>query len=249
MSTFHLFSLLPPEIRIRIWNCALNIPTIVQLCFTAQDPLGWDMRLVSRRIPTLLHTSRESRSQALKIFPTKLPGPRETYINFTLDTTVLSSATMPYHIEWVTETLAFRGSLDVSHVRHLAIDFNWWRSFDISLRLRNLTLFGSVESLTLFVEEADGGYVRFEEIEDGDGGLLWDYDSEVEFGVRNACRRDLDALKRSYDEILENEQHEDYELVIDWKLPELKAMKLKGNILNQVSKDLATEKGWHTIGA
>jgi hypothetical protein len=61
----------------------------------------------------------------------------------------------------------------------------------------------------------------------------------------------LEALKRSF-EVLEHEQHEDYEdyeFVADWKLPELKAMKLKGKILNQVSKELAIEKGWRTIGA
>lgn len=94
-NAFHLFPRLPIELRHKTLTFALQIPTLVPLIFTAEDPMGWDMHLVSRSIPPLLHSSHESRLLTLKNYPTPftLPGSKlQVYVNFDIDTVMVRVA-------------------------------------------------------------------------------------------------------------------------------------------------------------
>lgn len=144
-------------------------------------------------------------------------------------------------------TLVFERRLDVTFVRNLAINLNWWRLCDIEDLVEYLCKFDSVEKLILFVEEAaecDAEFVRI--CEEGEG-LIWNYDhSDHESGIliENAVLQAKTDFEEFFQLVCEDETHQLNYLCINWEMPEFKAMKLKGRILDQVTKDKAGSRGW-----
>jgi len=63
-SSFKLFPVLPPEIRLYIWQYALLVPRIVEIDFDE----NWHYR--SRTLPPLLSCNRESPKECLKAYST-----------------------------------------------------------------------------------------------------------------------------------------------------------------------------------
>jgi hypothetical protein len=63
-SSFKLFPVLPPEIRLYVWQYALSVPRIVEIDFVE----NWHYR--SRALPPLLSCNRESRKECLKAYST-----------------------------------------------------------------------------------------------------------------------------------------------------------------------------------
>ncbi|KAH7386605.1 hypothetical protein BKA64DRAFT_711818 [Cadophora sp. MPI-SDFR-AT-0126] len=244
---FHQFSLLPPEIRTRIWTLVLNTPAIIQLCFDCEGYAkhritgaytGGDTNLIltNRHIPSLLHVNRESRSQALKIHPDTVPGRADTYVNPELDTVCFGSGMLPYPFECVYDSLENHGGMKIDRLKHLAVDINWWNTFEGTYWWRDY-LYSTLESFTIYVEDPDEGEVRFEEIEQGDDSLLWDYDHEVGFGIKNECKKERGNLETALEEILEDDEYSHY--IGDWKVPEVRILKLRGSAsISSYSGDL-----------
>jgi 2EXR family len=181
-------------VRIHIWTQALWTPRIVQLCFDGEDGYGWDIHLVSRAIPPLLHACSESRAAALMVYPHRYyemqSASLETYINFEIDVICLTSAVLGYWFEWLHQAFdLLKGwrALQDPHtelVRHLAVNINWINTHQTSVFLACLPKYESLETLTLFVESEDPpqGETRLVEIEDSDENALWDYSFYLDEG-------------------------------------------------------------------
>jgi hypothetical protein len=255
MDTFPLFPYFPPEVRIHIWEKALWTPRIVQFCFAGEDGFGWDIHLVSRVIPPLLHACPESRAAALKVYWHRFYEMRntalETYVNFEVDIVCLSSAVLGYWFEWLNDAFemlkAYKAPQDVyvDLVRHLAININWVNTHRRSEFLRCLPKYELLETLTLFVESEDSsqGETRLVEIEDGDENAIWDYSAHLDDGeVVGGFDEILQDIQKCYDDIIEDEDHEHHELFVNWSLPKLKIMKLEGKVLRQLSEREARGK-------
>ncbi|KAF4632494.1 hypothetical protein G7Y89_g5631 [Cudoniella acicularis] len=95
-NTFHLFPLLPPEIRCLIWHfAALSHPArVIYLEFSASETLHGQKRgyTSSASIPAVLHTCQDSRNEALRAryqleFATTSadPAPARIYVDFNSD--------------------------------------------------------------------------------------------------------------------------------------------------------------------
>jgi len=184
LESFPHFPCFPPELRIHIWTQALWTPRIVQLCFDGEDGYGWGIRLVSRVMPPLLHACSESRAATLKVYPHRYYEMQntslETYINFEIDMICLTSAVLGYWFEWLHQAFdllkGWRAPQDphTELVRHLAININWINTHQTSVFLACLPKYGSLETLTLFVESEDlsQGETRLVEIGDSDENAL-----------------------------------------------------------------------------
>ncbi|EGS23838.1 uncharacterized protein CTHT_0005450 [Thermochaetoides thermophila DSM 1495] len=68
--TFHLFPLLPPELRLKIWECLIQPRIVAAACFDSRFEAQRRVQLTCRprrpAVPVLLHVCRESRELALK---------------------------------------------------------------------------------------------------------------------------------------------------------------------------------------
>lgn len=88
LTTFHLFPMLPSELRIQVWNLALSVPRVVTVSCKKERRNGYwrfTKSFVSHTaVPALLHTCRESR---LEGFLTYIPmfkndiSPTYTYVS------------------------------------------------------------------------------------------------------------------------------------------------------------------------
>src|ERR1700761_3580389 len=103
LTTFHLFPMLPSELRIKVWNLALSLPRVVTVSCKRERLYGtrrFAKSFVSQTAVTaLLHTCRESR---LEGFLTYIPtfktdtSPVYTYISFEHDTIRCTDSILEY---------------------------------------------------------------------------------------------------------------------------------------------------------
>ncbi|KAH8815430.1 hypothetical protein F5884DRAFT_178154 [Xylogone sp. PMI_703] len=103
--TFHLFSSLAPEIRIKIWAYVASVPRVIRLQYrmssqkrekdgrTISNFVGWHS---PDPVPAILSVSREARQEGLKHYQLafgtmKFHAPK-TYFNFEVDTLRVGAA-------------------------------------------------------------------------------------------------------------------------------------------------------------
>ena len=94
LTQFALFLNLPIETHHSVFTHALNTPVVVPLIFDALDPMAWDLHLICRTIPPLMHTNRKSQLLALTIYPKPFTLPsnrRQAYVHFDVDTVLLTA--------------------------------------------------------------------------------------------------------------------------------------------------------------
>jgi len=149
-----------------------------------------------------------------------------------------------YPFECVYESLE-DGGMKMARLKHLVVDINWWNTFEGTFWWKEY-LYSTLESFTIYVEDPDEGELRFEEIEQGDDSLLWDYDHNVGFGIKNECKKERGNLETALEEILEDDEYSDY--TGDWKVPEVRISKLRGKIEHQIMKEVAIRDGWWYVG-
>ncbi|KAM3073586.1 hypothetical protein ACMFMF_006789 [Clarireedia jacksonii] len=103
-SSFHHFSLLPFELRHKIYTFILSQPRTVSITCEKKVLVPTTRRYIesfssTTPIPPLLHVSRESRREALKYYTpsfTTTHSPKYIYINFSIDTVKLSEGILGY---------------------------------------------------------------------------------------------------------------------------------------------------------
>jgi hypothetical protein len=132
--SFTLFPLLPPEIRLKIWETIGSEPNIVELSRTPTAAPIPESRWFSHSKPPILFTiCSESREAALKTYSTLdfppeqkgIPWPK-LYINFAVDTLWLCS---DLHVLWARDLLEQSDRLK-SKLRSLAIDETVWKALN-----------------------------------------------------------------------------------------------------------------------
>ncbi|KAF4633960.1 hypothetical protein G7Y89_g4151 [Cudoniella acicularis] len=119
LSTFHLFTKLPIELRLKIYNLAIK-PRIFHFNHTAakRSKLRTD-----DFIPPLLHVCQESRTELIKHYESVAINNRSILVNQNLDTLVWIRYNGP---------LTFRGDCarliytDIPKFRHIAISTKFW---------------------------------------------------------------------------------------------------------------------------
>jgi len=95
LDTFHLFPILPQELRLAIWVIALKEPRIVAIRkLDVYKPPGRELRYFHPcdPPPAITQICSESRREALKVYTRAFPyglTPRYTYINFALDRLII----------------------------------------------------------------------------------------------------------------------------------------------------------------
>jgi hypothetical protein len=103
MTTFHLFPMLPSELRLKIWNLALSTPRVVTIS-CEREMLDRTRRFArsfvsQSAVPALLHTCRESRFEGLStytpLFKTDA-SPIYTYVSFEHDTIQCADSILEY---------------------------------------------------------------------------------------------------------------------------------------------------------
>lgn len=123
-SSFTLFPKLPTELRLRILRFAAQAPRMVQIsresgCWKAQDKR-------TKPVPSLLHVSRESRKEILKVYELYF-CPYNIYFNFEYDIFGLGGLDKPVLYTGLHEFCSLfdkMKSKDLSRVRYLAIGAN-----------------------------------------------------------------------------------------------------------------------------
>lgn len=148
LTTFHLFPLLPSELRIKVWNLALSVPRVVTVS-CEKEILNRTRRFVKSfasktAVPALLHTCRESRLEGFltyaPVFKTDT-SPIYTYISFEHDT-----------IQCMDSMLEYIGEEEVERVQRMILevkDMAYFGHFhmDVLMRMRKL------RELDLLVQE------------------------------------------------------------------------------------------------
>ena len=146
LNTFALFALLPPELRLKIWECLIQPRVLVAACFDSRFHAEKRSQLALRRkktpIPVLLHVNHESRSLALRHYepafawkiPHRLLGPdtgvvparRDAHVwfNFSLDALLLLGDLEPCDAHGFNSPMVyFLRREDTRRVRHVAVAF------------------------------------------------------------------------------------------------------------------------------
>lgn len=103
--TFHLFPILPQEIRLQIWSIILHEPRNTPIrrktnwkCGSDKDLLYFQPRTPP---PVLTQVCSESRAEALQVYTRAFTyglEPRYTYINFALDRLIISDWDLFVHV-------------------------------------------------------------------------------------------------------------------------------------------------------
>ncbi|EAW10137.1 2EXR domain-containing protein [Aspergillus clavatus NRRL 1] len=138
-TTFHLFPLLPPELRLRIWSLLLSTPRNIPIA--CQRGIHPNSRRFARFFttptlpPPLLHVNHESRTEALRIYTAQFQtaySPRSIYIAFDRDVLQLPE-----------DVLAYLGADELDRVQALTIevsDASYFGHFylDVVRRMRRL---------------------------------------------------------------------------------------------------------------
>jgi hypothetical protein len=119
-TTFHLFPLLPSELRLKVWNLALSISREITVICERERLLGTRRFKKSFRsqtaVPALLHTCRESRLEGFltykPMFQTEYSS-AYIYVSFDNDT-----------IKCVDSSLEHIGDDELERVQRLIVDVN-----------------------------------------------------------------------------------------------------------------------------
>lgn len=104
VSSFHPFTLLPFELRLKIYTLIIRQPRIVSITCEKKVLVPTPRRYIASfttttRTPPLLHVSRESRREALTHYApffTTTHSPKYIYINFSHDTIQLAEGILGY---------------------------------------------------------------------------------------------------------------------------------------------------------
>jgi hypothetical protein len=249
LASFKLFSKLPTELRVKIWNYALHNPRIIQLCFHTTDPQGYLLSLRHRRIPPLLQTCSESRRLALELYPDLLfehPDTScQTYMNVDLDTIYFGSANRPLHFEWLYDIFARGLSINFEGIRHIAFDVGWWEWFLDADMLKWLSGGVRLETITLVLEdeesEEEALLVELDKV--GNGEMSGGGEQKGE-DVASKTKESLERIRKKYEDILADEADFDREFLVSWPLPELRFLRMKGKILGRLSDNLVNDSEW-----
>lgn len=98
VASFHNFPLLPAEIRLKIWNMAMETPRTITIdMFVPRVPRPWKrfvpytgppLKIERLGTPVVLHTCSESREEALRRYTLYSSSRFQTsfYVNFSADT-------------------------------------------------------------------------------------------------------------------------------------------------------------------
>jgi hypothetical protein len=132
---FILFPLLPPELRLKIWQTIADEPRNIELCCTptaSNIPEGrW---FTHTKPPVALQICSESRDVALKRYSLlkftpdqlRLPTRSELYINFAFETLWLSGDLQP---EWARDLLEKNEQLK-EKLRFLSVKESLWKKLN-----------------------------------------------------------------------------------------------------------------------
>lgn len=134
LDLFTLFPLLPPEIRLKIWEAIASEPKIVELSCTPTAACMPKGRWFSHsKPPILLTVCSESREVALMRYSTLTFSPEQMgirwpklHINFAVDTLWLCA---DIHILWARDLLKRNEQLK-SKLRFLAINETIWKALN-----------------------------------------------------------------------------------------------------------------------
>ena len=126
LSEFHLFPLLPSELRLKVWNIVLSKPRVVSI--NCKRELCENDRRIAKAFPpqaappAILHVCRESRFEGLSVYQQAFRmdlSPVYTYISFEQDT--VSCSTDVFEYLRMTELLRIRRLvLDVKDAGYFA---------------------------------------------------------------------------------------------------------------------------------
>ncbi|KAH7175215.1 hypothetical protein EDB81DRAFT_874075 [Dactylonectria macrodidyma] len=247
--SFPLFPHLSPEIRASIWKTSLWTPSIVQLCFHSDDPLGYEMSLKHRVIPPLLHVCSESRHYAQKMYPDVFAKQKDTsimtYMNLEIDTLYIGTASRDVMFEWIFEalTLSPGRSLNMDDVKHFAFEIDYWRNYGTQNFLPLLSSFSNLKSLTLVIEDdapssAPAKLVDLNEDELGQETAGLGYSDGVpDYPI--FYRDFAENIQTAYENMLDDERglESEYRDFEGWSLPELRLKKLVGHIIGKKMKE------------
>ena len=142
LESFSLFGLLPPEIRILIWEYSMTPSTVYT------KPIGNNFLANPRKQanPTLLGVSHESRSVALSHYQLARDIDR-TYVNFDLDTV---------HIDCIDcldlNILTLLPSRSEIRFQFLAVDWEWIAMYGLDFLVEKVSRCHSLRRLTIVVK-------------------------------------------------------------------------------------------------
>lgn len=142
-----------------IWQEALRVPQIVQLCFqfSEYDTVG---AVRHRVIPPLLQTCAASRHLGLQVYVDKFfEHDRRSilaYMQASLHTLYFGSANRGENFDFINELWAYpeMRTLDPADVKHVAFELNYWMEQDTEVDMvrTNRMLIG-LETLTMVIED------------------------------------------------------------------------------------------------
>lgn len=219
-----------------IWQEALRMPQIVQLCFqfSKYNTVG---ALRHRVVPPLLQTCVTSRHLALQVYIDKLFERDRTlilaYMQTSIDTIYFGSANRGEDFDCTTELWAYfeLRTLDPADVKHVAFELNYWMEQDtrIDMVYENRMFIG-LETLTMVIEgesEPDHPAELVDLTDNEQRSLLGTYAPSL--GVNNTAEL-LQRIRKDFET-----RFDEYEISHSF-IPELRIKKLRGNILGKNSK-------------
>jgi hypothetical protein len=154
LTTFHLFPLLPSELRIKVYNFALYNPRTIRvaskLIEKGRKPLFETSFISQDGVPALLHTSRESRLEGMRIYQrihNNDNSPKYTYVSFEQDTLACTEDKLHKFPEEV-----------VRHVSKVIVRVSdpayFWQWYEESLlrmdKLKHVDFFAPVEEISWY---------------------------------------------------------------------------------------------------
>lgn len=192
-ATFPLFSALPPELRLQVWDHLLQPRVVIATCFDASDVprkrAQLALRPSLRAVPVLLHISPETRRLALAHYelafawriPSMLATPRacppRVYFNFAADTLLLLGELEPYDSSNVNAPMVyFLARPDARRVVNVAVAFEELRLGEVESEQIFGTLFHVLDGFPgaerLLITSTEEDLVRQREVR---GGMPLDF--------------------------------------------------------------------------
>jgi hypothetical protein len=155
LTSFHLFPMLPSELRIKVWNLALSLPRVVTVS-CERERLSLTRRFAKAfisqtAVPALLHTCRESRLEGFLTYKPMFKtdtSPIYTYVSLKHDT-----------IQCADTMLEYLGEEEAEHLQRMILevkDAAYFGHFhmDVLMRMRKL------RELDLLVQQEVIGWNR-----------------------------------------------------------------------------------------
>ena len=138
-------------------------------------------------------------------------------------------------------------SIDFGRIRHIAFDVGWWEWFLDADMLRWLSSGVGLETITLVLEDkADSGevavFVGLDEV--AVGGVKIISGEEKVDDVASKANKFLERIRKKYEDILSDVADINREFLVGWPLPELRFMRMGGNILGRLSDNLVDDSEW-----